>query len=95
MERRTWATFRKVWPRKRIIVTSPPLSFEDYPNRFILKREVIAIMLGDLQRIRLYAKQGFQTPQRIPREVVDCYRELVKLGYTKHLLRKGSKIVAI
>ena len=95
MERRTWATFRKVWPGKRIIVTSPPLSFEDYPNRFISKRDVIAIMLGDLQRIRLYAKQGFQIPQRIPREVVDCYRQLAKLGYTKHLLRKGSKIAPI
>ena len=95
MERRTWATFKKAWPRKRIIVTSPPLSFEDYPNRFISKRDVIAIMLSDLQKIRLYAKEGFQIPQRIPRDVVDCYRQLVKLGYTEHLIRKGSKIIPI
>jgi uncharacterized SAM-binding protein YcdF (DUF218 family) len=95
MERRTWATFRKVWPGKRIIVTSPPLSFEVYPNKSISKRDVISIMLGDLQRIRLYAKEGFQIPQRIPREVVDCYRQLVKLGYTERLKREGSKIVPI
>jgi uncharacterized SAM-binding protein YcdF (DUF218 family) len=46
MERRTWATFKKVWPQKSIIVTSPPLSFENYPNRLIPKRDVIAIMLS-------------------------------------------------
>jgi len=95
MERRTWATFGKVWPQKKIIITSPPLSFEDYPNRLISKRDVIAIMLGDLQRIRLYAKEGLQIPQRIPRKITACYRKLVRLGFTKHLKRKGSKVIPI
>jgi uncharacterized SAM-binding protein YcdF (DUF218 family) len=95
MERRTWATFRKVWPQKRITVTSPPLSFEDYPSRSISKRDVIAIMLSDLQKIRLYARKGFQIRQRIPRQVLDCYRQLIELGYTEHLLRKGSRILPI
>lgn len=95
MERRAWATLRKVWPQKKIIVTSPPFSFEDYPSRLITKREVIAIMLGDFQRIRLYAQEGFQIPQRIPRKVIDSYRQLVQLGYTEQLVRKGSKIIPI
>jgi uncharacterized SAM-binding protein YcdF (DUF218 family) len=95
MERRTWATFKKVWPRKKIIVTSPPISFEDYPNRSISKRDVIAIMLSDLQKIALYPQKGFQIPQRIPKKVLDCYRQLVKLGYTEHLVREGSRIVPI
>ena len=95
MERRAWATFRKVWPQTKIIVTSPPLEFEDYPNRLISKRYVITIMLGDLQRIRLYANEGFQIPQKIPRKVLHCYRQLVKLGYTEHLKRKNSKIISI
>lgn len=95
MERRTWATFRKVWPQKKIIVTSPPLSFEEYPNRLISKNDVIAIMLSDFQKIRLYAKEGFQIPQRIPSKVMDCCRQLVKLGYTDRLVRNGSKIISI
>jgi len=95
MERRTWATFKKLWPRKGITVTSPPLLFEHYPTRLISKRDVIAIMLSDLQKIRLYAKEGFQISQRIPSKVADCYRQLVKLGYTEHLKRKGSKIIPI
>jgi uncharacterized SAM-binding protein YcdF (DUF218 family) len=95
MERRTWATFKKVWPQKKIIVTSPPISFEDYPNRSISKRDVIAIMLSDLQKIALYPKKGFQIRQRIPKKVLQCYRQLVKLGYTQHLVREGSKIIPI
>ena len=95
MERRAWATFRKVWPQVKIIVTSPPFSFQDYPNRLIPKRDVITIMLGDFQRIRLYAQEGFQIPQRIPRKVMESYRQLVKLGYTEQLVRKDSKIVPI
>jgi uncharacterized SAM-binding protein YcdF (DUF218 family) len=93
MERRTWATFKKVWPQKKIIVTSPPISFEDYPNRSISKRDVIAIMLSDLQKIALYPKKGFQIRQRIPKKVLGCGRQLVKLGYTEHLVREGSRIV--
>ena len=32
VERRSFATFRKVWPEKRVIVTSPQVSFDDYLN---------------------------------------------------------------
>ena len=95
MERRTWATFKKVWPRKKIILTSPPISFEDYPNRSISKRDVIAIMLSDLQKIALYPQKGFQNRQRIPQKVLDCYRRLVDLGFRDHLVREGSKIIPV
>lgn len=90
MERRTWATFKIEWPKIRGIVTSPPISFEEYCNEEFPKDKVINIMLGDLQRIKIYAKMGFQKPQRIPRKVWQAYRELVKLGYNKHLLQEGK-----
>ena len=34
MERRTFATFSKVWPDKRIMVTSPRLSLDEYLARY-------------------------------------------------------------
>ena len=95
MERRTWATFKKAWPRKKIIVTSPPIAFDDYPNRSISKRDVIAIMLSDFQKIALYPRKGFQIRQRIPKNILKCYRQLVEIGYTEHLVREGAKIVPI
>lgn len=88
MERRTYATFKKVWPEKNFIVTSPPISFEDYPNEEILKDKVINIMVGDLQRIKTYPGRGFQIFQEIPPNVWSAYEKLVKLGYTKHLVKE-------
>lgn len=85
MERRTYATFKKVWPEKECIVTSPPIPFEEYPNKKIPKEAIINIMVGDLQRIKLYAERGFQIPQEIPGDVWKAFQELVELGYTKHL----------
>src|SRR6476660_5129342 len=54
MERRSYATFRKVWPEKALVVTSPQISFEDYPTEEKPLERVINIMVGDLQRIKFY-----------------------------------------
>ena len=40
MLRRAYATFKKVWPEKDVIVTAPQLSFEEYPNNFFLKMKL-------------------------------------------------------
>ena len=88
MERRTFATFKKVWPEKNFIVTSPPISFEDYPNEEILEDKVINIMVGDLQRIKIYPRRGFQIFQEIPPNVWSAYEKLVELGYTEHLVKE-------
>jgi len=85
MERRSLATFKQHWPDKDLIVTSPQLSFEDYPNDEIPLEKVINIMVGDLQRIKLYPAKGFQIYQEIPPNVWDAYERLIKLGFDKHL----------
>jgi len=86
MERRSYAVFKKHWPEKTVQVTSPQISFEDYPNEEIPKHRVINIMAGDLQRIKLYPAKGFQIPQHIPDDVWQAFEKLVALGYTQHLI---------
>jgi uncharacterized SAM-binding protein YcdF (DUF218 family) len=86
MERRSYATFKRHWPEKTLIVTSPQLSFEDYPTPEIPLEKVINIMVGDLQRIRIYPDKGFQIAQEIPDEVWEAYERLVKAGFTRHLV---------
>ena len=86
MERRSYATFKQHWPDKDLIVTSPQISFEDYPNEEIPLERVINIMVGDLQRIKLYPQKGFQVYQHIPEKVWDAYERLVELGFSKHLV---------
>lgn len=86
MERRTYATFKKIWPEKRAMVTSPDLDFDNYPTEEIPEERVIEIMVGDLQRIRLYPARRFQIEQRIPEDVWDAYERLVALGFTRDLI---------
>jgi uncharacterized SAM-binding protein YcdF (DUF218 family) len=90
MERRTFATFRKVWPEKDIVVTSPRVSFDDYLARYsndaLSADDVISIMVGDLQRVKLYPGRGFQIPQDIPDDVWRAFEELVQAGYDRHLV---------
>jgi uncharacterized SAM-binding protein YcdF (DUF218 family) len=91
MERRSYATFKKVWPEKDVIVTSPRVSLDDYLTKYshesLSADDVISIMVGDLQRIRVYPEKGFQIPQDIPEDVSQAFDELVRAGYHGHLLR--------
>jgi len=90
MERRSYATFRKVWPEKQLLVTSPQVSMLEYLGQYshgaLSADDVIGIMVGDLQRIREYPAKGFQIHQDIPEEVWKAYEELVKAGFDKYLL---------
>jgi uncharacterized SAM-binding protein YcdF (DUF218 family) len=90
MERRSYATFRKMWPDKEVIVTSPQTTFEEYlrtySNSALSSTDVISIMVGDLQRIRVYPARGFQIEQHVPDEILDAYEQLVAAGFTKHLI---------
>lgn len=88
MGRRAFATFKNIWPEPELIVTAPHISYENYPNDHISKDEMINIIVGDMQRIRVYPDKGFQIPQDIPPYVMHAYQELVKMGYTKHLIKE-------
>lgn len=88
MERRTFATFAKNWAEKTFVVTSPQISFEDYPTAEIPLQQVIHIMVGDLQRIKLYPQKGFQIYQEIPDEVLQAYERLVELGFDEQLIKE-------
>lgn len=94
MERRSYATCAKLWPDREVLVTSPRVSLDQYLTRYsheaLSSDDVISIMVGDLQRIRLYPDKGFQIYQDIPDDVWDAYNELVKAGYDKHLLSDGD-----
>jgi uncharacterized SAM-binding protein YcdF (DUF218 family) len=90
MERRSYATFRRLWPEKHLLVTSPKVSLDDYlakySNETLSKEDVISIMVGDLQRLRLYPDRGFQIHQDIPDDVWHAYEELVQAGFNRHLI---------
>ena len=90
MERRAFATFRRYWPDKEVIVTSPQVSLQDYiaeySDRSLSATDVVGIMVGDLQRIKLYPALGYQIAQDIPDDVWSAFEGLVRAGYDKYLI---------
>lgn len=93
MERRAYATFKQHFPDKTCLISSPPLDYENYciPNDPEISHErVIHLIVGDLQRLWVYADKGFQTPQQIPEKVMSAYQRLVEMGYTEHLVAESN-----
>lgn len=87
MERRTYVTFKKQWPGVECVVTSMPVTYDEYSNdsnSISSKTGFINTMVGDLLRIKEYPAKGFQIQQDIPAEVWQAYENLVSLGYTKY-----------
>ena len=87
MERRTFATFKRHLPDTKFCVTSPQLTLGDYISDELPMEKVVNIMVGDLQRIRLYPEKGFQIHQEIPDKVWQAYEELVAMGYDQQLIK--------
>lgn len=87
MERRAYATCRKVWPEVDVICASEPLSFEDYVSSIGDVLLVIDMLVGDLQRIIEYPRLGFSIEQDVPDDVYKAYDRLLQAGYNSRLLK--------
>jgi len=86
MQRRVWATLAVEWPDINATLASPRMTLEEYFTAELNPDKTTNIMMGDLQRIWIYGRKGWSAEQAIPDEVLDAYRRLVDLGYTRHLL---------
>jgi uncharacterized SAM-binding protein YcdF (DUF218 family) len=88
--RRPLAAARKQWPDIRWLVSTPNIAFRDYANDEVTLRQTIELMVGDLQRLKVYAERGFQLPQHVPEDVWLSYEFLRRAGYDRFVLRDGA-----
>lgn len=86
MERRSFATARKLWPEVEIICASEPLEFDDYLKSIGDDKLVLDMLVGDLQRMIEYPKLGFAIEQEVPEDVQAAYESLINDGFTSRLL---------
>lgn len=85
-QRRAYATCRKVWPEVDVICASRPLPLDEYVAFIGDVDLVINMLVGDTQRITVYAAKGFAIAQPVPAEVRAAYQRLVDRGYTRRLI---------
>lgn len=86
MQRRAYATCRKVWPELEVVCFSKPMDFDEYLNSIRDSKLVVDMLVGDLQRIKLYAEKGFAIDQEIPVDVQQSFEYLVAAGFTSRLV---------
>ncbi|MGP3923896.1 YdcF family protein [Streptomyces sp. 8N616] len=86
MERRAYATCRKVWPEVEVVCASDPLDFADYVKSIGDEKLVIDTMVGDLQRVIEYPKFGFAIEQEVPGDIYAAYERLLRAGFDSRLL---------
>ena len=86
MQRRVLATMAVYWPEMPFSLASWDTTFADYCTPDLPPSKVLNIMLGDLQRLWVYAARGWSAPQPIPDAVRLAFGRLVEMGYRDHLL---------
>jgi uncharacterized SAM-binding protein YcdF (DUF218 family) len=87
MERRAFATARKLWPEVEVVCASAPLSLGDYVKEMGDAGLIIDMMVGDLQRVMEYPKLGFAIEQDAPGPVGEAFESLVAAGFDSRLIQ--------
>ena len=91
MERRITAAMGVYWPELHFTVTSPQVSIPEYLERAkrqgVSENASVSVIVGDFQRMDLYAKKGYQLPQEIPEKAWEAFRQLVEMGFDKQLAK--------
>ena len=86
MERRSYATCRKLWPEAEVVCASEPLELDDYIKSIGDEKLVVDMLVGDLQRVIEYPKLGFAVEQDVPGDVYDAYERLLRDGFDSRLI---------
>ena len=91
MERRIKAAMGVYWPENDFRVTSPQVTIPKYleaaSRQGVSPNASVSVIVGDFQRMDLYAKLGYQLPQHIPQEAWEAFHTLVGMGYDKQLAK--------
>jgi hypothetical protein len=79
------ATAEAQWSdlRPTFITRHEAIGLTEYSLRYG-RGETIRRTLGEFQRLRSYAKKGYQSPQLIPDDVQEAYDTLIRRGHHTH-----------
>ena len=86
MARRALATGKKQWPEIQWAVSVPDIAFDRYAKNDEALADEIQLMVGDLQRLQVYAEKGFQAPTFVPDSVWRCWQRLVNAGFDRYVI---------
>lgn len=85
--RRAYATAAKLWPEVDVVCVSRRLDLDEYVEQIGDPDRVINMIVGETQRLTVYAERGFiAQAEPVPHDVAGAYERLVAAGYTRRLV---------
>ncbi|MBS0547909.1 MAG: YdcF family protein [Proteobacteria bacterium] len=87
MTRRGFATGRKLFPAIELLMQCEEIGVRAYFEREADPERAVLALVGDLHRILVYPKMGFQIAQDVPATVTDALEQLVAAGYRQRLVK--------
>jgi uncharacterized SAM-binding protein YcdF (DUF218 family) len=85
--RRALAVARLKWPEPTWSVRPPAIPLWEYPSDDVPLAEMVNLLVGDVQRLRVYPPLGFQAPVEVPEHVWAAYGRLVAAGFDQFVIR--------
>lgn len=87
LERRVHLTLKKQWPGCDFLLSSPPISYEEYAHRDIIGFDrLVNELVGQVDRVEGYPELAFTEEISVPEEIIAAKRQLVGLGFADHLV---------
>ncbi|MEV4218971.1 YdcF family protein [Nonomuraea sp. NPDC049725] len=86
MERRAYATTRKVWPEVEVVCASGAQRLDAYVRAIGDGELVVDMLVGDLQRVIEYPARGYSVEQEVPPAVRDAYESLLRAGFDSRVI---------
>ncbi len=84
MTRRSLATALRQWPGVEWLTSAPEVAYDAYLDDD--PRQVLELMVGDLQRMVVYAERGFQAPMDVDEAAWAAHERLARLGYDRYVI---------
>ena len=89
MEKRAYLMAKEIFHNTNLTVTSPDIEFSNYPNQILTKEFVINMLVGEIQRLIIYASHSEIEKVNMPKDILQNYNYLIEKGYTKQLLESN------
>ena len=88
-QRRAYATAQKLWPELDVVCSARTQELDAYIASIGSEKRVLDMLVGDTQRLWVYAEKGFAAPQEIDDRIMAAYERLVAAGYTSRLVAES------
>ena len=92
-ERRTLSAAKAILKDRTISITSPDMSFDEFITKLENREDeevknIISVIVGDIQRIIIFPQLGWQIENDVPTEVINSYQFLKQQGFDKYIFNK-------